>query len=61
MMMKNVACKSNLALIVKNCQREGVGVKNHENLSTSLMDGPLDKSNFYLQEFLEYVEFCFHP
>ena len=52
MMLKNVACKSNLALIVKNCQREGVGVKNHENLSTSLMDGPLDKSNFYLQEFL---------
>ena len=25
----------------KNCRREGVGVKNCENLPTSLMDGPI--------------------
>ena len=30
-------------IVVKNCRRRGVGVKNCENLPTSLMDGPLCK------------------
>jgi hypothetical protein len=34
-------------LVVKNCRREGVGVKNHKNLPTSSMDGPLSDRNMW--------------
>ena len=42
--------------IKKNCRRWGVGVKNHRNLPTSKMDGPLEISQLNFFDMLSIFE-----